>query len=120
MLTRSNKTELEFRFGRAYRAEKLAHPTRFERVTFAFGAQRSRYAAIHLDPADRGEKWRRSAPFAGRRPIMPADVRGEQSDVLEAVLPGLRHPALRARIADVVWSGDAVARVLACFDPGLI
>ena len=70
---------------------------------------------IHLDPADRGEKWKRSAPFAGRRPIMPADVRGEQADVLEAILPGLRHPALRARIADVVWSGDkrraAVGRI---------
>lgn len=34
---------LEFRFGRAYRGKikkKLAHPTRFERVTFAVGGQR--------------------------------------------------------------------------------
>jgi len=61
---------------------------------------------IHLDPADRGDKWKPSASFAGRRPIMPSDIRGEQSDVLERILPGIRHPALRARIADVVWSND--------------
>jgi hypothetical protein len=61
---------------------------------------------IHLDPADRGEKWKRSTPFAGRRPIMPADIRGELADVLEAILPRIRHAALRARVADVVWSGD--------------
>src|SRR5262245_25547649 len=43
LLTLSNETELEFRFGRAYRIvikmRKLAHPTCFERVTFAFGGQ---------------------------------------------------------------------------------
>jgi hypothetical protein len=38
--------------------------------------------------------------------MIPSDVRGEQSDVLEAVLPRVEHPALRARIADVVWTND--------------
>lgn len=61
---------------------------------------------IHLDPADRGEKWKRSAPFAGRHPIMPADICGELADVLEAILPRIRNAALRARVTDVVWSGD--------------
>src|SRR6266480_3650738 len=42
-LTRLNETELEFRLGARIsrcKKKKLAHPTRFERVTFAFGGQR--------------------------------------------------------------------------------
>ena len=38
--------------------------------------------------------------------MIPSDIRGEQSDVLEAVLPRIKHPALRARIADIVWTND--------------
>jgi hypothetical protein len=44
LLTRANEPELKSQAGPAYRVvnkEKLAHPTRFERVTFAFGGQRS-------------------------------------------------------------------------------
>ncbi|WP_461324710.1 DUF7380 domain-containing protein [Bradyrhizobium diazoefficiens] len=62
---------------------------------------------IHLDPADRGKKWKRSAPFVGRHPIMPADICGELADILEAILPRIRNAALRARVTDVVWSGDS-------------
>jgi len=42
LLTRAHEAELEFQSERAYSAVKkgkLAHPTRFERVTFAFGGQ---------------------------------------------------------------------------------
>jgi hypothetical protein len=38
--------------------------------------------------------------------MIPSDIRGEQSDVLETVLPRVEHPALRARIADIVWTND--------------
>jgi hypothetical protein len=44
--------------------------------------------------------------FGDRRSIIPSDIRGEQSDVLEVVLPRVKHPALRARIADIVWTND--------------
>ena len=42
LLTRANEPELKSRSESAYRVvkqEKLARPTRFERVTFAFGGQ---------------------------------------------------------------------------------
>src|SRR3977135_1317736 len=46
LLTRLKETELQFRLGARISLckikKKLAHPTRFERVTFAFGGQTSR------------------------------------------------------------------------------
>ena len=38
--------------------------------------------------------------------MIPSDIRGRQADVLESVLPKIRHPAMRARVADVVWTSD--------------
>jgi hypothetical protein len=63
-------------------------------------------AGIHLNPAERGRVWRPGTSFDNRRSMIPSDIRGEQSDVLEAVLPRVQQPALRARIADIVWTND--------------
>jgi len=63
-------------------------------------------AGIHLTPAERGRIWGPGISFGDRRSMIPSDLRGEQSDVLEAVLPRVKHPALRARIADIVWTND--------------
>ena len=63
-------------------------------------------AGIHLDPAERGGIWGPGTSFDNRRSMIPSDIRGEQSDVLEAVLPRVEHPALKARIADIVWTND--------------
>jgi hypothetical protein len=63
-------------------------------------------AGIHLNPAERGTIWRPGSSFDNRRSVIPSDFRGEQSDILESVLPRLEHPALRARIADIVWTND--------------
>ena len=38
--------------------------------------------------------------------MIPSDIRGPQADVLESVLRKIRHPAMRARVADVVWTSD--------------
>lgn len=38
--------------------------------------------------------------------MIPSDIRGRQADVLESALPNIRHPAMRARVADVVWTSD--------------
>src|ERR1700674_3010950 len=59
----------------------------------------SEIAGIHLDPAERGRIWRPGIQSNDRRSMIPSDIRGEQSDVLEAVLAKVEHPALRARIA---------------------
>jgi hypothetical protein len=61
---------------------------------------------IHLTPAERGKIWGPGTAFGDRRSMIPSDIRGAQSDVLEAALPRVEHPALRARIADVVWTND--------------
>jgi hypothetical protein len=70
---------------------------------------------IHLTPSDRAKIWVPGLQMSSGRSMLPSDIRGEQSDVLETVLPAIRHPALRARVADVVWTNDlrkgAVAKV---------
>lgn len=62
--------------------------------------------SIHLNPGDRGRIWGAGVQLGGRRSMIPSDLRGDQSDILEKLLPRVRHPALRARIADVVWTND--------------
>ena len=66
----------------------------------------SEIAGIYLNPAERGRIWGPGGSSGNQRSMIPSDIRGEQSDVLEAVLPRVEHPALRARIADIVWTND--------------
>lgn len=66
----------------------------------------SAIAGIHLVPADRGKMWVPGVQMSGRRSMLPSDIRGRQSEVLETILPRIEHPALRARVADVVWTND--------------
>lgn len=55
------------------------------------------------DPAEAfGPKW----SSAERRSYIPSDFRGEQNDVLASIVSCIRHPGLRARVADVVWFND--------------
>jgi hypothetical protein len=75
----------------------------------------SAIAGMHLRPSDAGSKFGPGAQWPDRRTMIPSDIRGPQADVLEAVLPRIRHHAMRARVADVVWTSDrrkaAVARM---------
>ena len=75
----------------------------------------SAIAGIHLRPSEPGNKFGPGAQRADLRTMIPSDIRGPQVDVLETVLPKIRHPAMRARVADVVWTSDrrkaSVARV---------
>lgn len=62
--------------------------------------------SIQLTPAEGGMIWRPHPSANNLRSIIPSDIQGEQSDVLEAILRQIEHPVLRARIADIVWTKD--------------
>jgi hypothetical protein len=61
---------------------------------------------IHLDPAARGNVWIPGISIGLRRSMIPSDISGPQSDILEAQLAVIQSPALRARLADIVWSNN--------------
>jgi hypothetical protein len=61
---------------------------------------------IHLDPAARGNVWIPGISIGFRRSMIPSDIGGPQSDILEAQLALIQSPALRARLADIVWSNN--------------
>lgn len=61
-------------------------------------------SGFHFKPEDRASPYGSMVTWSdGRRTLIPSDFSGEQSDVLEVMLPSIAHPGLRARIADVVW-----------------
>jgi hypothetical protein len=86
----------------AYLQASAATPSPHKEVFLLLSA----IAGIHLNPAERARVWVPGVSFGGRRSMIPSDIRGEQSDVLEAILPRVEHPALLARIADGVWTND--------------
>lgn len=66
----------------------------------------SSLAGIHLSPEDRGRLWGPIYSSSEGRSMIPSDVKGEQSDILDENLPRFQHPAMRARVADIVWTND--------------
>jgi hypothetical protein len=63
-------------------------------------------AGIFLKPDNRANVWVPYGSGMGMQTAMPETFRGEQSAVLNALIPHIQHPALRARIADIVWTND--------------
>ena len=96
-----NRTDM-FSLSQAYQqAAALAQPP-CQGVYSLFSA----LCSIHLNPAERGNVWSPGMSFGPRRSLIPSDVRGAQCNSLEEKLPTIKHPGLRARLADVVWSND--------------
>lgn len=81
-----------------------------DEVGDAAGARGYRLLALlctlHLRVDDPAEPW--GPRFVGPegRSYTASDFRGEQNAVLAGIIDGIAHPALRARIADVVWYND--------------
>ncbi|WP_246538701.1 DUF4209 domain-containing protein [Nissabacter archeti] len=61
---------------------------------------------FHMNSDDPADTWHPRWTDGKARTLTPADVRGEQNSALAVILPEIAHPALRARVADVVWSND--------------
>jgi hypothetical protein len=60
--------------------------------------------------------WVPGLQMSGGRSMLPSDIRGEQSDVLEAILPGIRPPALRARLATSSYGPTISGRAIGLND----
>lgn len=65
---------------------------------------------IVLRPEDRANVWGAKATGTSWRLALPGDFKGEQTEVLRGLLPSIKHPSLRARLSDIVWTNrrDAI------------
>ncbi|AWP35517.1 hypothetical protein B9D02_23490 (plasmid) [Pantoea vagans] len=61
---------------------------------------------FHMRSDDPADTWHPRWTDGDIRDLTPADVRGEQNTALSECIVEITHPALRARVADVVWSND--------------
>ena len=66
----------------------------------------SAVALIHFKPEDRAEPYGPQFVMDGRRSMIPADLRGDQCNVFAELVPAIRNPGLRARLADIVWHNN--------------
>jgi hypothetical protein len=63
-------------------------------------------SSFHFRPNDRAEAFGPQMEGPRGRTAIPDDFRGEQSRILFEMLPQFTHPALRAQIADTIWTND--------------
>ena len=63
-------------------------------------------ANIHFKPEDRAEPYGPQSVFDGRRSMTPSDLRGAQSVAIAEIVPVIRNPGLRARLADIAWQNN--------------
>jgi hypothetical protein len=61
---------------------------------------------LHFRLHDRAGAFGAKMTFGNGRTPIPEDWLGEQTDHLFEILDDVEHPALRARVADVVWTND--------------
>ncbi len=68
---------------------------------------------IQFKPEDRSEPYGPWFVMDGRRGLIPADLRGDQSAVICGLVPTIQNSGLRARLADIVWINDRSLAVMA-------
>ncbi len=58
---------------------------------------------IHFKPKDSSEPYGPQVVMDGKRSVIPSDLKGAQSALLGELVPSIRNPGLRARLADIAW-----------------
>lgn len=61
---------------------------------------------LHFRVEDRSQVFGAMMSFGNSRTSIPEDWLGEQNDYFYEILNEIEHPALRARLADIVWLND--------------
>ena len=90
--------------GKLYRTAASEAEKSGNRVAVRIFGLLSDISGIHFKPDDRAEPYGPQFVFDGRRSMIPSDLRGEQSGAIAEVVPTIRNPGLRARLADIVWN----------------
>lgn len=68
---------------------------------------------FHLRVEDQGQVWGPQWQGPDGRSYIASDFRGEQTGILANFVASIKHPALRARVADVVWYNDRTQSAIA-------
>lgn len=58
---------------------------------------------IHFTPHDKARPWGPMWEMGDRRSAIPADFVGDQTSALVEVIPAVKNPILRSRLADICW-----------------
>ncbi|EPR41222.1 hypothetical protein dsx2_0309 [Desulfovibrio sp. X2] len=66
----------------------------------------SALCSIHMQIENPGDIWVPKWQDSSHRTHIPSDFRGEQTTILNNIVKNIEHPALRARVADIVWYND--------------
>lgn len=64
-------------------------------------------------PGDKASAYGPMFVMDGKRSAIPEDFRGEQTEVFSKLIPTIKHPGLRARIADTTWLNNRKDRTAA-------
>lgn len=99
-VTHTKAYELSFAYRKAVAGAEEGSPQR------RAWALMDALCSMGLQPDDKADVWKPLFSSGGRRTSLPDDFRGEQADALLEILEEIAHPALRARVADIIWSGD--------------
>lgn len=85
---------------------KMARENRDSEPAFSVYRLVASACGLHFRLHDKSGAFGPKMTFGDRRTPIPDDWAGEQNDHLSEILEEVEHPALRARLADVVWTND--------------